>query len=121
MFAANHGLVVSESNGDVRTDHVPGHGRSVPLSCCPRERLPRVRGCRARSLARPRLVLEIWSGAGSHIRGDDVVGVAVEVLAGPVIAHGSARVGVPGGDLDIAQIYARVEACMVVTKVCRSI
>src|SRR5262249_22816346 len=26
--------VVSQPNADVRTDHVPGHGRSVPLSCC---------------------------------------------------------------------------------------
>jgi hypothetical protein len=51
MFVANHDLVVSESNGYVRTDHVPSHGGSVPLSCCPRERLPRVRGCRARSSA----------------------------------------------------------------------
>jgi hypothetical protein len=30
MFAANHGLVASQANGDIRTDHVPGHGRSVP-------------------------------------------------------------------------------------------
>src|SRR5215470_9587598 len=33
MVAADHGLVVSQANGDVRTDHVPGHGRSVPLNC----------------------------------------------------------------------------------------
>ena len=40
------------------------------------------------------------SGAGGHVGGEDVVGVAVEVLAGPVIAHRGAGVGVPGGDLD---------------------
>jgi hypothetical protein len=34
MFTANHGIVVSQVNGDVRTDHVPGHGRPVPLRCC---------------------------------------------------------------------------------------
>jgi hypothetical protein len=28
------------------------------------------------------------SGAGGHVCGEDVVGVAVEVLAGPVVAHG---------------------------------
>jgi hypothetical protein len=38
-----------------------------------------------------------WSGAGGHVSGQDVVGVAVEVLAGPVVAHGGARVGVAGG------------------------
>jgi len=27
MFAADHGLVLSQANGDVGTDHVPGHGR----------------------------------------------------------------------------------------------
>ena len=42
------------------------------------------------------------SGAGGHVGGEDVVGVAVEVLAGPVIAHGRAGIGVAGGDLDIA-------------------
>jgi len=35
--------------------------------------------------------------------------VAVQVLAGPVVAHGGARVGVPGGDLDVAQVDAGVE------------
>jgi len=35
--------------------------------------------------------------------------VAVEVLAGSVIAHGGARVGVAGGDLDVAQVDAGVE------------
>jgi hypothetical protein len=34
MVAADHSLVVSQANGDVWTDHIPGHGRSVPLSCC---------------------------------------------------------------------------------------
>jgi len=31
------------------------------------------------------------------------LGWPVEVLAGPVIAHGRVGIGVPGGDLDIAQ------------------
>ena len=34
MSAADHGLVVGQADGDVRAGHVPGHGRSVPLSCC---------------------------------------------------------------------------------------
>ena len=42
------------------------------------------------------------SGAGSHVGGEDVVGVAVEVLAGSVVSHGGAWIGVPGGDLDVA-------------------
>src|SRR5690349_18994148 len=50
-----------------------------------------------------------WSGAGGHVGGQDVVGVAVEVLAGPVITHRGARVGVAGGDLDVAQVHADVE------------
>ena len=49
------------------------------------------------------------SGAGGHVGGEDVVGVAVEVLAGPVVAHGGAGVGVAGGDLDVAQVDAGVE------------
>jgi hypothetical protein len=35
--------------------------------------------------------------------------VAVQVLAGSVVAHRGARVGVAGSDLDIAQVDARVE------------
>ncbi len=49
------------------------------------------------------------SGTGGHVGGQDVVGVAVEVLAGPVVAHGGAWVGVAGGDLDVAQVHASVE------------
>ena len=44
MAAADHGLVVRRADGDVRADHVPGHGRSVPLGCGPTERLPRSTG-----------------------------------------------------------------------------
>jgi hypothetical protein len=44
--------------------------------------------------------------------------VAVEVLAGTVVTHGGAEVGVAGGDLDIAK--ADAASSMVVTKVCRS-
>src|SRR5580692_1684079 len=49
------------------------------------------------------------SGAGGHECGQDVVRVAVEVLAGSVIPHRGARIGVPGGDLDITQVDSRVE------------
>ena len=31
MFGADHGLVVNQLHGDVRADHVPDHGRPVPL------------------------------------------------------------------------------------------
>ena len=35
--------------------------------------------------------------------------MVVEVLAGSVITHGRARVGVAGGDLDVAEIDPSVE------------
>jgi hypothetical protein len=35
--------------------------------------------------------------------------VTVEVLASPVVAHRGARIGVPSGDLHIAQVNASVE------------
>ena len=38
------------------------------------------------------------SSAGRHVGGQDVVGVAVEVAAGPVVPHRGARVSVPSGD-----------------------
>jgi hypothetical protein len=50
-----------------------------------------------------------WSGAGGHEGGEDVVRVAVEVLAGPVITHRGTRVGVAGGDLDVPEVDASVE------------
>ena len=49
------------------------------------------------------------SGARGHVGGEDVIGVPVEVLAGPVIARGRAGIGVPGGDLDIAQVDPGIE------------
>jgi hypothetical protein len=49
------------------------------------------------------------SGAGSHVGGQDVVGMPVEVLACPVVAGGRSGIGVPGGDLDIAQVNAGIE------------
>jgi len=54
---------------------------------------------------------ETWaaSGAGGHEGGQDIVRVPVEVVAGSVISHCGAGVGVPGGDLDIAQVSASVE------------
>jgi hypothetical protein len=33
--------------------------------------------------ARSRFMLQIWSSAGCHVGGEDVVGMAVEVLTGP--------------------------------------
>src|SRR5664280_1076769 len=47
--------------------------------------------------------------ARRHVGGEDVVGVAVQVLACPVVAHGGARVGVPSGDLDIPQVDSGVQ------------
>ena len=35
--------------------------------------------------------------------------MAVEVLAGAVVAHGGARIGMAGGDLDIAQVDSSVK------------
>jgi hypothetical protein len=35
--------------------------------------------------------------------------VAVEVLAGPVVPHRGARIGVPGGDLDVPQVHTGAE------------
>ena len=49
------------------------------------------------------------SGARGHVGGEDVVGVPVEVLAGPVVAGGRAGIGVPGGDLDIAQVNPGIQ------------
>jgi hypothetical protein len=51
MSAANHGLVLSWADGDVWTDHVPRHGRSVPSAAAPRKRPPQSTGCQARSPA----------------------------------------------------------------------
>jgi hypothetical protein len=49
------------------------------------------------------------AGAGDE-GGDDVAGVAVKIVAGPVVAGGGPRIGVAGGDLDVSQSDARVEA-----------
>jgi hypothetical protein len=35
--------------------------------------------------------------------------VAVQVLPGPVVTHGGARIGVAGGDLDVPQIDTSIE------------
>ena len=48
-------------------------------------------------------------GARGHVGGEDVVGVAVQVLACAVVAHGGARVGVTGSDLDVTEVDAGVE------------
>src|SRR5215471_19846746 len=49
------------------------------------------------------------SGAGGHVGGEDVVGVAVQILAGPVVAHRGPRISVAGRDLHIPQVHARVQ------------
>ena len=51
------------------------------------------------------------SSAGGHVGGEDVVGVAVEVLAGPVVAHRGPRIGVAGRDLDVPQVHSSIEHC----------
>src|SRR5690242_18539142 len=48
----------------------------------------------------------VSSGPGGHVRSQDVVGVAVQVVARPVVAHGGARIGMPSRDLGVAQIDA---------------
>src|SRR6266508_2997213 len=47
--------------------------------------------------------------SGCHVRREDVVRVAVEVLAGPIVAHRGARIGVARGDLHVAEADAGVE------------
>lgn len=49
------------------------------------------------------------SGAGCHVGGQNVVGVAVEVLAGSVITHRGAGIGMAGGDLDVSQVNTGVQ------------
>src|SRR3954453_11803880 len=51
---------------------------------------------------------DVGSCAGGHVGGENVVGVSVEVLAGAVVAHGGPWVGVPGRDLDVAEVDAGV-------------
>ncbi len=49
------------------------------------------------------------SRAGGHECGQDVVGVAVEVLASSVVAHGGTGVGMTRGGLDVSEVYSCVE------------
>jgi hypothetical protein len=49
------------------------------------------------------------SSAGRHVGGEDVVRVAVQVAAGPVVPHRGSRVSVAGGGLHVAQVGASVE------------
>jgi hypothetical protein len=51
----------------------------------------------------------VRSGTGGHEGGEDVVRVAVQVLAGPVVPHSGVRVGVAGSDLDVPEVDASVE------------
>jgi hypothetical protein len=46
----------------------------------------------------------VLSGGGGHVGGENVVRVSVEVLAGSVVEHGGARVGMPGGDRPAFQV-----------------
>jgi nucleoside 2-deoxyribosyltransferase len=105
LFASRADLVVIIWNGkssvtkgiidwfsDTGKDHIVGF--SLPSD---------LREARSRSTALISAMPDAAvSGAGGHIGGEDVVGVPVEGLAGSVIAHGGARIGVPGGYLDVA-------------------
>src|SRR6185369_5412441 len=51
----------------------------------------------------------VRSGTRGDVGGQDVVRVAVEILAGPVVTHRGTWVGVAGGDLDVPQVYASVQ------------
>ena len=51
----------------------------------------------------------LFSANPCHVGGEYLVGVSVEVLAGAVVAHGGAWIGVAGGDLYVAQAHAGVE------------
>ena len=46
---------------------------------------------------------------GGEASGDSVGGVTVEVVAGPVVAAGGARVGVAGSVLDVSEGCAGVQ------------
>ncbi|MEU8112228.1 hypothetical protein [Micromonospora sp. NPDC048947] len=59
----------------------------------------------APSSAKPRA----FARSRTPLRGEDVVGVAVEVLAGSVVTHGGSGVRVAGGDLQVSEADARVE------------
>jgi hypothetical protein len=49
------------------------------------------------------------AGAGNE-GGDDIAGVTVKVVTGPVVTGGGPRIGVTGRDLDVSQSDTRVEA-----------
>jgi hypothetical protein len=57
-----------------------------------------------------RLLEWVSAGGAGDEGGDDVRGVTVERLAGPVVAHGRARIGVRGGFLDVSQGHSGVES-----------
>src|SRR5690349_20781582 len=60
------------------------------------------RGCEPRET-------QAGSCTGRHVGGQDVIRVTVQVVAGPVIPHRGAGIGVAGGDLHVAQVSASVE------------
>src|SRR5713101_1319999 len=66
------------------------------------------RQCRTSPAATPRET-QVRSGTGGHVGGEDVVRVAVQVLAGPVIPHSRARIRVAGGDLNVPEAGAGIE------------
>ena len=59
------------------------------------------------ALARPVSIVGLL--AAGEEGGDDVAGVAVEVVAGSVVSGGGSRVGVSGRDLHVSQRHPGVE------------
>jgi len=87
-------------------------GKDVP------GRVPNDRVTHARSSAGQRGCPARRSGSRRHVGGEDVVGVPVEVLPRPVVAHGGARIGVRAAIC--TSLRSTPASSMVVTKVCRS-
>ena len=47
--------------------------------------------------------------SGGHVGGQDVVGVTVKILAGPVLPHRRAWISMAGRDLNIPQVHPGVQ------------
>ena len=58
--------------------------------------------------SRPVAIRSLLAGAG-YEGPHDVTGVPVEIVSSPVVARGSSRICVTGGDLDVAKGHARVQ------------
>ena len=66
-------VVCAEADGDVRTDHIPGHRRPLPLSCRARERPERQQrtGCvMLASMVIREVTAADWAGMSSSRRAD---------------------------------------------------